>query len=299
MWKISQVEALTGLPRRDIQRVCEPNGNVSIISPEDSKHGRRFFNREELLEIYLIKQFKDMGYNLKQIQGLFQSADNGDRRVEDLLDLQIAELEAKRAMLDEQLVRVKEYRFLLETTTADTACAMLLMRRYFKAISGALDGFVESILPPEEHMAAKAELRDEFDRIYGINFDELAQLSVADLEDRLPDSVKPASDQDLVEYAERVRELVSKKADPASAEARLTVEKTLQIIGANPKPQSEEDLSPITALLIISEAMGETDFILPLEMLIGAGSSTFLKQAIGSYLKHWLDKRTSEEGDGE
>ena len=41
-WKISQVEALVGLPRRDIQRACyEGAGGLGIVKPRKTTWGWR------------------------------------------------------------------------------------------------------------------------------------------------------------------------------------------------------------------------------------------------------------------
>ncbi len=51
-WAISQVEALIGLSRRDIQRCCyEGKGGVGILSPEDSKWGRRTYTADVVLVV--------------------------------------------------------------------------------------------------------------------------------------------------------------------------------------------------------------------------------------------------------
>ena len=43
-WKISQVEALVGLPRRDIQRACyEGAGGLGIVHPQNTAWGWRMY----------------------------------------------------------------------------------------------------------------------------------------------------------------------------------------------------------------------------------------------------------------
>ncbi len=66
-WTISQVEALVRLPRRDIQRCCyEGKGGVGILSPEDSKWGRRTYSAEDLARLFIVAQLKANGLSLPE-----------------------------------------------------------------------------------------------------------------------------------------------------------------------------------------------------------------------------------------
>ena len=53
-WTISEVERLTGLPRRDIQRCCySGKGGLGIIKPQDSTWGRRTYSVDEIALLYV------------------------------------------------------------------------------------------------------------------------------------------------------------------------------------------------------------------------------------------------------
>lgn len=48
-WKISQVEALIGLPRRDIQRACyDGSGGFGLVKPRNSTWGWRVYETTDL-----------------------------------------------------------------------------------------------------------------------------------------------------------------------------------------------------------------------------------------------------------
>lgn len=70
-WKISQVERLIDLPRRDIQRACYAGqGGVSILEPTDSTWGKRFYSSSDIAKLMVVKLHKDQGYSLPEIADL-------------------------------------------------------------------------------------------------------------------------------------------------------------------------------------------------------------------------------------
>lgn len=71
-WKISDVERLVGLRRRDIQRACyQGRGGVGILSPAESSWGRRLYSQEDLFKLFLVKWERDRGLSLPEIKSLF------------------------------------------------------------------------------------------------------------------------------------------------------------------------------------------------------------------------------------
>lgn len=64
-WKISQVEKLIGLSRRDIQRACyKGRGGVAILQPKDSSWGRRNYSLEDVATLFVVKCHKERGLSL-------------------------------------------------------------------------------------------------------------------------------------------------------------------------------------------------------------------------------------------
>lgn len=74
-WRIAQVERLTGLSRRDIQRACyEGKGGAAILKPADGSWGRRAYDREDLAKLFVVKRYKEQGLSLPEIKQVFQEA---------------------------------------------------------------------------------------------------------------------------------------------------------------------------------------------------------------------------------
>ena len=56
-WKISQVEALIGMPRRDIQRACyEGAGGLGLVHPRNTSWGWRIYEASDVAVLFLIAQ---------------------------------------------------------------------------------------------------------------------------------------------------------------------------------------------------------------------------------------------------
>ena len=67
-WTVSEVEQLTGLSRRDIQRCCyQGKGGVGILEPYDSSWGRRSYSTEDLATLYLVYLEKRSGLSLPEV----------------------------------------------------------------------------------------------------------------------------------------------------------------------------------------------------------------------------------------
>ena len=85
-WTISQVEALIGLSRRDIQRCCyEGKGGVGILSPEDSKWGRRTYTADDLARLFIVARMKADGMSLPEARRALEQAEDGGKTDAELL----------------------------------------------------------------------------------------------------------------------------------------------------------------------------------------------------------------------
>ena len=61
-WKISQVESLVGLPRRDIQRACyEGAGGLGIVKPRNTTWGWRVYEVPDVAKLFLLAQGRRQG----------------------------------------------------------------------------------------------------------------------------------------------------------------------------------------------------------------------------------------------
>ena len=67
-WTISEVERLTGLPRRDIQRCCyNGKGGLGIVQPQNSTWGRRTYSAREVATLFVVRLEKQQGLSLPEI----------------------------------------------------------------------------------------------------------------------------------------------------------------------------------------------------------------------------------------
>ena len=65
-WKISQVESLVGLPRRDIQRACyEGAGGLGIVKPRNTTWGWRVYEVPDVAKLFLLAQGRRQGKALE------------------------------------------------------------------------------------------------------------------------------------------------------------------------------------------------------------------------------------------
>lgn len=67
-WTISEVERLTGLPRRDIQRCCySGKGGLGIVDVPNSTWGRRCYGVAEMATLYVVQLERLAGESLPEI----------------------------------------------------------------------------------------------------------------------------------------------------------------------------------------------------------------------------------------
>lgn len=139
-WTVSEVEQLTGLSRRDIQRCCyQGKGGVGILEPRDSSWGRRTYSAEDVALLYLVRLEKQAGLSLPEVAQKFQAA--RDVGTFDALGL----LAAHQARLEEQLERL----------LGDVLCVSALLTACSEGISQErLGELVESALTLQISYAA-------------------------------------------------------------------------------------------------------------------------------------------------
>lgn len=92
-WRISEVERLLGLGRRDIQRACYGGrGGVAILDPTDTAWGRRTYDGHDLAQLFLVGQLRRRGLSLPEVKAEFEGSRAAGRTVEDMLAVQVARL---------------------------------------------------------------------------------------------------------------------------------------------------------------------------------------------------------------
>ena len=66
-WKVSQVEALIDLPRRDIQRACyEGPGGIGIVRPQNTSWGWRVYEVADVAKLFLLAQARRRSQTLEE-----------------------------------------------------------------------------------------------------------------------------------------------------------------------------------------------------------------------------------------
>lgn len=72
-WRISEVERLTGLSRRDIQRVCyQGEGGIGLLSPKETKWGYRVYSTRDLKVLYAVSLLRERSKTLPQVKREFE-----------------------------------------------------------------------------------------------------------------------------------------------------------------------------------------------------------------------------------
>lgn len=102
-WKISQVEKLIGLSRRDIQRACyKGRGGVAILQPKDSSWGRRNYSLEDIATLFVVKCHKERGLSLVEVKKVFERSDASEGGCA-MLEDQVSLMLDRRDELDRQI----------------------------------------------------------------------------------------------------------------------------------------------------------------------------------------------------
>lgn len=106
-WRISNVERLTGLSRRDIQRACyEGPGGVGVLKPQDSSWGRRTYSVQDLATLFLLAEGRRHGQTLSQAARQLRS-DQETASIDDLLQDEIERLQEQLAEIADRLLRAE------------------------------------------------------------------------------------------------------------------------------------------------------------------------------------------------
>lgn len=114
MWTRSQVERLTGLSKKSIQRLCYQNtsrsaGGLGVWRPAESRPGYSRFDDGDLVVLYLLGRFRAAGFStpeLPDVLGGLADADPG--ALLGLLAEKRADLEAERRRIEGRLALVDE-----------------------------------------------------------------------------------------------------------------------------------------------------------------------------------------------
>lgn len=97
-WKISQVESLVGLPRRDIQRACyEGAGGLGIVKPRNTTWGWRVYEVPDVAKLFLLAQGRRQGKTLDELRDELASCEGARDVLHRLVRCEQAAREARDA----------------------------------------------------------------------------------------------------------------------------------------------------------------------------------------------------------
>lgn len=134
MRSIGEVSKLTGISKRALQ-IYDEKG-LLVPSRTDSEY--RLYSDEDLVTLFLIKLFKELGYKLKDIKQIMESPDFD---VRSSLRVQIELLEQKKIELEKQILLAKEVSRLVSDddgpNTGEAICALLRHPEYAWLLSSS------------------------------------------------------------------------------------------------------------------------------------------------------------------
>ncbi len=138
-WKISQVEKLVGLPRRDVQRACyDGKGGAGILAPKDGGWGRRTYTKEDLATLFLVSEMKREGPSLPEAKREFERSAAGKPQTASLLESREWRLAEKLEEVEARMLRTQALRLAL--AEADVRkIAWLAWRAVEKSLADRLD----------------------------------------------------------------------------------------------------------------------------------------------------------------
>ena len=135
IWKISQVEVLIGLPRRDIQRACySGRGGAAILEPEDGSWGKRAYSCEDVAKLFVVKRLRDQGLSLPEVKERFDRFEEG-RHDYSMIDDQISAMLADSDCLEAQIACGRALSIAVEDGLGSEALCSLVLSETLKAIA--------------------------------------------------------------------------------------------------------------------------------------------------------------------
>lgn len=270
-WRISQVEQLIGLPRRDIQRACyNGRGGADILAPEDSTWGRRTYDQEDLARLFVVRQYKGCGYSLPEIKGIFEAANNDCL---ELLDVQIARLEERHEEVEGQLMCARALKIALDSAPGDATTESATPRDHAASGEGGAEASAARNAPNDEDAPSG---REAIAALVEYRSNQLAlELSAQ------TNGKRPSDPDDAESICEQLRRLATCMRDglaPGSEEARSVVGEISEHIQQE-RPAKTEALS----LGFLNSLLDEPGVDLAVELWLGSGSYAYIRDAIDGF----------------
>ena len=107
-WKISEVQRLVELPRRDIQRACyKGKGGVGLPSPADSTWGYRTYDCEDLAKLLVASELHREGLSLPEVKQEFDRATEQGQNLAAMLGTRVDRLREQEEELRGRLLKAE------------------------------------------------------------------------------------------------------------------------------------------------------------------------------------------------
>lgn len=143
-WKISQVEKLVGLPRRDVQRACyDGKGGAGILRPKDGGWGRRTYTEEDLATLFLVSEMKREGFSLPEAKREFERSTAEGPQTASLLESRKWRLEEETEETEARMLRAQALQLAL-TEGGARKIARLAWRTIERSLADCLDSLPQS-----------------------------------------------------------------------------------------------------------------------------------------------------------
>lgn len=312
MWKRSEVEQLTGLTRHMIQDLCNQNvagDGLGFWEPAVSKPGYSRFDEGDLLAFYLVRQLTKAGFTLKEIEpAVFDLLEESDAFAQ-ALRAKERRLRERRSKLDASL-QVLSYLEDAATAAPGERLPTVMGEALEQSAQRALVGAAHDVRAAGEPLPAAVQAHVA--RRAHVVIAEVVGAVQGDVPQRLLGVAEVASEETVhktfSELAGRLAGLLEAGEKPASRGAAAFSWALAGCLAgrgheAEAAGQAREDAEPAGlhaarryALRVLARFLSEPENGVPVELVLGNGSFTYVAQATAACVDGMKHTRTGREG---
>lgn len=317
MWKRSEVERLTGLTRHMIQDLCNQNvsgDGLGFWEPAVSKPGYSRFDEGDLLAFYLVRQLTKAGFTLREVEpAVFDLLEEGDAFTE-ALRVKEQRLRERQSKIDASLQALS---YLEDAAVAapDERLQVVMAGALEQSLQWALAAAAQDarsageVLPPrgQAHVARQARMviaeivvaiqGDMPQRLLDVVGDTLGEEAVCStfvrLSERLAGLLEAGEMPDSRSAATFSWALASclagqVRGDGSGESFKETSGRRVRTVPAN------ACATRCYALRALARFLSEPENGVPVELVLGNGSFSYLAQATAACVNE-LDKVANEK----
>lgn len=280
-WKISQVERLIGLPRRDIQRACyRGQGGAAILSPKDSSWGRRTYDSDDLARLFVVKRLKDQGLSLPEIKKAFTEAERSGNTIQDMLAIHVHRLKEHKEEIDRQLAVAETLLDSLSDPRENHLCRQSLKQQ-------AAQAMIRILIPLANDLTgcgdADGGIRTRIVTRFPIYENDFRPLINASMQKLVEESAPRRlflvlNDVERHSVSRCIRGLMEQSASPDSSETQRALRDIAKRIVSNPDMATK-----VLIWAIVDAFLDDPSAECIVEFWCGPGSFDFVQKAIWAY----------------